>query len=438
MIKEKKKTKKKKELTLAQELIGYIKTAGISFLAASVFTILLSFHSRSEMIKNLYTAKENRLKFERQVAQQIVAHSDLTASVSSKNFTVCMQVGNLYETAGDYIKAEYAYHFAQQKAPAGNYSAHLKLITILITRGKIQDAEDILESVEDTNSLSLIRFKTRANIILGDKYYSDGKFLKAADAYEKAYYYYSRLTKKDKVIKESIKNRLVNAYLEASSVIVKNGYNSDAIRFLKKALNYDPKNLNIQYRLAIVYSDLDPLIAIEYYEPLISKIPQDIDYGIYTKTLMKAANIMDIQGNGIKAKYYRYKIHSFDLYTNNKVVYKDDIELKLEELKIRKRFFTYKIKSKYKIKNLSSQNINHLTIEFVLRHEDKEKEKTIITCASNNEPLMSNGGETDVISITFGDKIFTKKELEKYYIDIYLYKDPKFKTLIGTIHVPVK
>ena len=35
-------------------------------------------------------------------------------------------------------------------------------------------------------------------------------------------------------------------------------------------------------------------------------------------------------------------------------------------------------------------------------------------------------------------KIFTKKELEQYYIDIYLYKDEKYKTLVSTMKVPLK
>lgn len=438
MIKEKKKIKKKKELTFAQEIASYIKTAVMSFLVAAIFTVLLSFHSRSQMIKNLYTEKETRSKIERQVAQQIVAHSDLTASLISKNYTVCMQVGNLYEMAGDYIKAEYAYHFAYDKAPIGNYQSHLKLITVLLAQNKIDDAIDILESVQDTNTLKLIRFKTRAYINLGDKYYSEAKFLKAANAYEQAYYYYSRLTKKDKIVKESIRKRIVNAYLETAGVIVKKGYNSDVARFLKKALEYDPKNLNIQYRLAIVYSDLDPIIALDYFEPLTEKIPQDINYDIYAKTLMKAANIMDIQGNGIQAKYYRYKIHTFDLYVNSKVVYKDDVDLLIEDFRVKKVFFTYKIKAKFKIRNLSSQNIPHLTAEFVLRNGSRERGKVVVKCATKKTPIISNGGESEDFDIKFGNKIFTKRELEKYYIDVYLYKDNKFKTLLTTFSVPAK
>ena len=437
MIKEKKK-KKKKKVTLKDELLGYVRTVALSFLAATVFTVILSYNARNEMIKNLYTTKQEKSKTEQKIAKQIVSHSDLTASLQDKNYAIIMQVGNLYETAGDYAKAEYSYYLATQKAPNDKYLSFQKLAVALIEQGKTDDAEEVINSVEDTNSLNLIRFKTRANIVLGDKYFSEAKYLKAANAYENANYYYTKLTKKDKLVQQSLNKRLVSAYVETATVIVKNGYNSDAARFLKKALKYDPNNLKIQYRLAIVYSDLDPIKSIEYFEPLIAKIPQDIDRDIYSRTLMKAANIMDIEGNNIKAKYYRYKIHTLDVYLATKVIFKEDIDVTMDSLSIKKVFFTYKLKSNFTIKNVSTQDINKLTAEFVLRQEDERKEQYSLVCASKKKPLLSNGGELNNINVNFGKNIFTKRELKQYYIDVYLYKDPKYKTLAGSFHIPIK
>ena len=59
MIKEnKEKNRKDTKKELIKELAGYFKTAALSFIAAAIFTILLSFHARSEMIKNLYVNKK--------------------------------------------------------------------------------------------------------------------------------------------------------------------------------------------------------------------------------------------------------------------------------------------------------------------------------------------------------------------------------------------
>ena len=439
MIKEKKKKKKRRERTFAQEMLIYLKTAGISFLVGLLISSYLSYLARNAMLENLYVSKEKRNMLEQKVAKQIVENADLLSTLNDKSYAVAMHVGELYEAAGDLPKAEYAYYIATNKAPSGKYISHLKLTLMLIAQNKIDDAEDTIASVVDMNNLSLIRFKTRSFIVLGDKYYSEHKYLKAAESFEQAYYYYRRLAKVDKQINESIKKRLVQAYVDTASVLIKNGYNSDAARFLKKALQYEPDNLMIQYRLAIVYADLDPIISVQYFEPLISKIPQEIDRHIFSNVLIKAANIMDIQGNAVKAKYYRYKIHSLDVYANNKVIYREDVEVFLNTFSIKKIMFTYTLKSTYTLKNVSSQDIKNMSADFVLRQGDKVRETvTLKNCITKKHPLFSNGGEVSDLEVKFGNNIFTKKELEQYYIDVYLYKDSDYKTLVGTFKVPMK
>jgi len=437
MIREKSK-KVDKKLDLQKELISYVRTIIITFFIGTIIAILLSFHARSEMIKNLYESKEEKSIIEKQIAQQIVSKTDFIKSLNGKNYAICMKVGQLYEMAGDYQKAEYVYHLALQKAKNRVYTPYYKLVIVYIAQNKIDDAEKLISEVPDTNELSLIRFKTRSYIVLGDKYNSENKYLKAAEKYEKAIYYYSRLQKPDKVILESIKKRLINTYKDAASILVKNGYNSDAVRFLQKALRYNKNNNDIKYRLAIIYSDLDPIKSVEYFEKLVKQIPQNIDYNIYAQALMKSANIEDLNGNGIKAKYYRYKVHSLELFINNKVIYKDDIDVFFESFELKKILFKYRFKAKFRFRNNSANTIFKMTIEFVLRQGNKVKEKYIINNVNRNNPFVSNGGELKDIIIQMGKNIYTKRELDKYYLDIYMYKDPQYKTLISTIKLPNK
>ena len=438
MIKEKPKKNIDKKKELKDELLGYAKTALVSFIAAAIFTILLSFHARSEMIKNLYVNKNTRSKFEQQIAQQIVAHSDFTKTLNESNYAICLQVGRLYETAGDYHKAEYAYYLATKKAPCGIYTPYYKLATTLIALEKIKEAEELINSVSDTGNLALIRFKTKAYIVMGDKYYSVNTFKNAANCYEKARYYYSRLKKQDKVVNKAINQRLSNAYAELAGILVKNGKNSDAVMYLERALKYTPDNYTIKYRLAIIYTDLDPIKAVEYFEPLVEKIPQEINSSVYSNALMKAANIEDIKGNGIKAKYYRYKVRSLDLFINQHVIYKDDLEMVLNSFTVRKFLFKYRLTADFKFINNSAQDILKMNTEFVLKHGTKTKYSVVANAADRNSPLFSNGGESKNVIAHFDKNIFTKKELEQYYIDIYVYKDPKYKTFIGTYKVPSK
>ena len=167
-------------------------------------------------------------------------------------------------------------------------------------------------------------------------------------------------------------------------------------------------------------------------------MPQYIDYTTYNKTLMKAANIADLEGNPTKGKYYRYRIHSIDLFVNQKVVYKNDIEVNMDSFSVRNILFKYKLRSTFSFKNVSNSDIYRLSADFILRQGDKERERYSMNCVNKNRPLFSNGGETKQFEVRFGKNIFTRKELEEYEIDIYLYKDPKYKTLVATYRLPKK
>ena len=437
MIKEKDK-KEKKEKSVAQIIAPYFRTALISFGVALVFTLALSFYAREAMIKNLYVKAVSDKNFDEQIAKQLIAQSDLTKNLSTKNYAICMRVGYLYETAKDYKNAQIAYETALQRSKRGIYTPYLKLSGVLIAQEKFDEAEELIQSVTDIKSVGLIKFKTRAYIEAGDKYYSIGKFLKAAKSYEKAKYYYDRFSKKDKKIDESIKKRIVNAYSQAATIIVQNGYNSDAVRYLKRAEKYAPNDFHIKYKLAVIYSDLDPIKSVEYFEPLLKKMPQYIDYSTYNKALLKASNIADLEGNHTKAKFYRYKSHSIDLMINNKVVYKNDVDVFMESFNIKKFLFRYHLTGKYRFRNESASDINIMYADFILKQGEKDKESVTVKCVSSKKPLLSNGDETEPIEIKFGKNIFTKKELGQYTIEVFLYKDEKFKTHAGTFAIPEK
>lgn len=424
--------------TPSQIALEYLRTAAYSFLAALIFTVLLSFHARSEMIKNLYANKADKLKIDVQLAKQLVMQSDFMKDLRKKNYNICMQVGILYESASDYQNAEMAYRLALEKAKPKNYNPYARLTSVLIAQDKFPEAKELLNSVKDVSDKNLIKYKARSYIEMGDKLYSKGKFLSAARCYEKSKYYYDRFQKKDKIVEKSILDRISNAYVETADIMVKNARNSDAVNFLKKAEHYAPDNFNIKYKLAIVYSDLDPIKSVEYFEPILKERPQDIDYGVYSKALMKAATIEELQKNHTKSKYYRYKIHSVDLFVNQKVVYKNDLEILLDKFVVRKLWFKYHLEGTFRFKNVSANDINKLSAEFVFRHGDKILDTVPVKIVGKTNPLYSNGGVTEEVKVSLGKNIFTKKELEQYVIDIYLYKDKKYKTYISTMKVPLK
>lgn len=440
MIKEKKKiTAYNYKKTFNMIVMEYVRTIMLSVLFAFVFTICLSIHARHEMIKNLYVNIEEQNNLEKQLAEQFIqSNTDLLNDIKSKKYSICMHIGTLYETIGDYEKAQIAFESAMEKAKPEEYKAHYKLICMLTDQEKFDEAEAVLTGVKDHFDKKLVKFKARSYIVIGDKYYSIGKFLSAAKKYEMAKFYYDKFKKKDKVVDESIRNRIINSYIKAADSIVKMGYNSDAVRYLKKVQQYSPDNLKVQYKLGIILSDSDPEEAIKYFEPLLSKIPQEIDYGVYCSALMKAANIADLDGRPTKAKYYRHKIHTIDLFIKRKVIYKNDIDVILDSFKVKKIFFTYPLKAVYKFGNMSNSDIPYLNADFVLCLTDKPLETVTVNVANKKRPLLVGGYDYNDCAVKFKKAIFTKKELANYTIKIYAYKDDKFKTLVAETKIPEK
>ena len=439
MIKERKRTTKYNiKKTKQQILMEYVRTVAVSFCIGIVLTSFLAIHARNEMIKNLYADVEEQQTMDKKMAQQLIQQSDFLTDLQKKKYIVCMHVGQLYETAGDYKNAQLAYELAVEKAPAGAYKAYYKLACVLIAQEKFNKANALLDNLTDHSNKNLIKVKARSYIVMGDKFYSISKFLSAAKSYEKANFYYSKFTKRDKVVEESIKNRIVNAYIQTADVMVKSGMNSDAVRYLKKAEQYSPDNFQIRYKLAIVLSDSDPEASVKYLEPLLDEIPQHIDYGIYGNALMKAATIADLDGRPTQAKYYRYKIHSIDIFVNRKVVYKNDIETTLQTFKIKKSWFSYPLKGTFRFLNTSNVDITNMFADFVLTCDDKPIETVTQHLVTKDTPLYSNGYEPITTDVKFKKHVFTRKELANYTIEIYLYKDEKFKTLVAKIKIPQK
>lgn len=127
-----------------------------------------------------------------------------------------------------------------------------------------------------------------------------------------------------------------------------------------------------------------------------------------------------------------------DLFVERKVIYKNDIDVTLKTFVVKKLWFKYKLKPTYVFTNTSNTDITRLSADFVLRNRDKVVETVSRNILGKSNQLFGNGVETPEITVTFGKNIFTKKELEFYEIDVYLYKDKKYKTLVNTIKVPKK
>jgi hypothetical protein len=103
----------------------------------------------------------------------------------------------------------------------------------------------------------------------------------------------------------------------------------------------------------------------------------------------------------------------------------------MEPTKTKKIFFSYPIKAKFSFANVSNVDIINLSGEFVLLNKGKKIETITKTISNKKAPLYCSTLEPSNVSINFKQKALTKKELENYSIQIYLYKDEKYKTFVA-------
>ena len=201
MIKEKiKNTKYNFKKTKTQICIEYIRTVLCSVFVAIIITSFLTIKARNEMIENLSTQKHEQSLLDKKIALEIISQTDLLKDLKNKSYSICIHAGELCETAGDFVDAEYAYKLAIKKSNSTKYQPYYRLICVLTAQDRIQEAVEILDNIKDVTDKNLIKFKTRAYITIGDKYYSIGKPLSAAKAYEQAKFYYNKFSKKDKTV----------------------------------------------------------------------------------------------------------------------------------------------------------------------------------------------------------------------------------------------
>ena len=439
MIKEKKKKSKYSfEKTKKQIIIEYMRTIIASMVIAAMITACCVNKARNSIIENVTIKQKEEYTIEKELAYKIINESDITEHLEIKSAQECIKAGEIFEIVNYYKKAENAYKIAIKKSKINNYNAHFKLTCLYVNQSNFDKAIELINSVPDNSSQNLIKYKTKSYLALGDKYYSIGKFVKASNNYEKAKFYYSKTKRIDDVVLKSIDNRIYEAYLHASDELALASKNSVALDYLKKAEAINKDTPELEYRFAILYSDADPELSVKYINKIINKIPQYVDYSIYTKALTKSAIIADLDNRPNDAKHYRYKIHSIDLYLQRKVIYKEDIELLLKSFSIKKIFFTYKLQPTFNFTNATNMDYTNLYADFILYSNNKKIEQVTKQISDKKKPLYAYNNNTVDVPVEFKKHLLTKKELNDYSIKIYIYKDKKFKTYLGEIQVPTK
>ena len=409
--------------------IKYFNTFFVAFLLALAVVITASIHARMSIDDELYITKESQSKLKRKFTESILSQEEALGKIYSDDYKYNIYIAGLNQSIGNFEKAEFYYKRAIYLAPMATYEHYLKLIALYLEYDKPQKAEEIESTVDDKSDQKLIKFKCNANILLGDYYYKHNEAKLANKKYTSANFYFNKLKRRVVRVREYIENGLLASNTKIADGFVKEQNYLEAYRYLKKAEKNAPDSILIKYKLALVLSHINPMKAIEYFDYIKVREPQNISFYLYYETLMRAAEISKIRGNMPEAKLYTYKASSAKSFYENNVVNPDVINFDFIHSKIQTSKKSDKFSLKFRVTNATSQNIYNLQMDTIFLMNGKPVAKFNQTLYDKDK--MLHVGETSpVININYNAPQHYKKiEYPKVSFEIYLYKNPKYKYL---------
>lgn len=399
------------------------------FVAALVVTFL-SIDARMSIEDELYTTKEQQSKIQRKFTESILSQEHVLGRLYSDDYKYNIYMGNLHLSVGEYPEAEIYYKHAITLAPDATYEHYLKLLILYLNTNQPEKAEQIEHSAVDKNEQRLIKFKCKANMLLGDYYFKNNDGITANKKYRMADYYFDKLDLRKVKDRTYIQQAILASYVQIADKYVKEENYREAYRSLIRAEKIDYSNLTVKYKLALVLSYINPIKAIEYYDIIKKQEPQMLSFYLYYETLMRAAEICEIRGDKPSAKLYTYKASSAkNFYENNiinsDVIYLDFLISKIEPSKKFDRFIL-----KYRLTNITTYILSNVKMDIIFYHKDEplaQFTKTVF----NKENYLRPNETSPIININFdAPKHYKKNVYEDINFEIYLYSNDKYKCLM--------
>lgn len=350
-----------------------------------------------------------------------------------KNYGYNIRLGTLYSAKKDYDNAEKQFLIAVNKSPYTAFNARYQLATLYIKLNRLEEAQELMDSVTDRADKKLIKRKGEIYYQIGNRLYEQNMFMIAATKYEKAIFYFKRCNKK-KLHYAQI--ALSNAYEKIGDLYVERESLEDAIDYLKKADKLDERAI-IDYKLALLYIESEPLTAAKYLDYVLKEDPELLDYYMYYDLLMKISESAGELGDTATKDLYEMKAKKFRDFAQNSLIYPNDLLIDILDVNcdVLPETKSLQVNLKFLLRNNSPFNINNLTVELRFL-ENKELihkyEKTLFAF----ENIFPMGKQTDITLITteIPAKILNPRE-DNITMQIYFYKNKKHKNLVKEVSI---
>jgi tetratricopeptide (TPR) repeat protein len=406
----------------------YIRTILIALLAALILAGIATGFSKiladrhAQMVEKISAAENDE-----ELIGFLISKYLKETSAHPGDYSINVKLAKLYEFLNSDKQAEVQYKKAIDKTPYGVYSSYLGLANLYVRQGKYTEALKIVKGIKNTNHKPLLIAKGDFYINIGDAFFGKENYEAAVHQYKLALFFYK---KADTSKNTNVINSILECYSRIADDNFKHNNIQEALKNLETALLYKESSL-LNYKLAILYKDVDLIKANKYMEKTYVTDPGLINFAIYEEILIKLINYYDYIGQTIEKDLYFHKLKSVKNFQNRYALTEDGIKINIVSAKVKKNLFRTKknIIVKFKIENTSKYDYNVLFLDVKLRGTDTRdiyKNKFF----SKKEPLNSRKESTEykfVYSIDKNDDMFVQSPL---WLDFYTARKENMRKIL--------
>ena len=351
-----------------ENIFAYLKTIFLTLLTALVLVIVLLALIRYQVYEEGNAKAQQDDTIDYQLIGVLIDKNRYLETQYPKDYKFNFRLGVLYEIEGDFKSAGAEYKLAIEKVPFGEYRPYYRYALFFLRMNMLDDAENLMDSIDDQPDKLLIEYKGEIFNKLGDKYYNLGDYETAGLKYQKALLYFNAI-KSDKI--KLVKNNLASAYVYLADQKVNEMQINDAISSLQMALGIVDAPI-LKYKLALLLMSSNPNSAYQYFQQVYKEEPGIINYGTYTAFLFTLANDAQAKGDFTQAQLYQYQIRTLKEYNRENILSVDDLQFKLVEAKIEMNHWTKKYDSQIEliVKNVSKRDIDSLYLEVIFKNKN--------------------------------------------------------------------
>lgn len=423
-----------------QSFLEYLGTFFITILTIFVIVIFLFLFDFSNQVyqQDMNIAQEEQEdSVDYNLVMLLIDKSKYWEKQYPQNYKINLKLGFLYEIIKDYKNSEIEYRKAISKAPYMEFFPTYKLANLYIILGRLDDAQYLIDKLEERPNKKIIEYKADIYNKIGDAYYNNSDYENASFKYQKSLSYY-KIIKSDNI--SAVKNSLASSYVYFAEEKVKNLQIDTAIISLKKALKIIDAPI-IKYKLALLLTQDDPYLAYEYFEQIFKDAPEIINYEEYINFLSILALNEIEQGNIVQAELFKYKIKKLNEYLNTNIFSVDDLKIEYIE-----GIFTTNNSSKnsniylqLKFKNVSKYDFNSLYLKVIFKHKDLVLGEYFEQIISKQSILKAKTYSPIIAIKMLKLPINTKDKLDNITAEIYVSKtDKSYQLLLKTFDIKPK